>query len=140
VDKSTLRRFESKYVVDDSGCWIWMASRTETGYGYFTVAGKTRRAHRVSYEHHVGPIPDGLTIDHLCRVRWCVNPDHMEPVTSAENTRRRPVHPNAAKTHCKRGHEYLPETTRFRVFDDGRTARECLTCKRPMDRARKNRS
>jgi hypothetical protein len=72
----------------DTGCWEWIGTCQSNGYGAFAVAGKTLRAHRWAYEHFVGPIPVGLTIDHLCRNRTCVNPEHMEPVTSAENTRR----------------------------------------------------
>lgn len=79
------------------------------------------------YEAFVGPIPDGLQIDHLCRVRHCVNPAHLEPVTIAENVRRGA----AAQTHCKYGHEYTPENT---VIHHG--GRECRTCNRIRSRRR----
>lgn len=79
-------------VVDDCGCWRWTGQKNRFGYGQLTVNrdGKSRclGAHRFSYEAHVGPIPEGLEIDHLCRVRDCVNPEHLEPVTRAENVRR----------------------------------------------------
>jgi hypothetical protein len=71
------------------GCWIWTGSRTRDGYGQFTSARICVGAHRYSYESLRGPIPPGMQLDHLCRTRECVRPDHMEPVTQAENTRRK---------------------------------------------------
>ncbi|MGQ5576033.1 HNH endonuclease signature motif containing protein [Streptomyces sp. ECR3.8] len=71
-----------------SECWLWLSRKNPKGYGQMTVDGHPRSAHRVSYEAFVGPIPDGLEIDHLCRVRHCVNPSHLEPVTRSENIRR----------------------------------------------------
>lgn len=109
---------------DPSGCWLWIGVILGTGYGQTERGGgKKYAAHRYSYETFVGPIPPGLTIDHLCGVRRCVNPEHMEPVTRAENVRRsgtNPVAMNLAKTTCKRGHE----------FDhvDSRGWRKCSTC------------
>lgn len=102
-------RFWSK--VDKSGeCWEWTAGKYAWGYGQFSVGYKKIRAHRWAYEHLVGPIPEGLVIDHLCRNPPCVNPAHLEPVTGAENTRRGG---NALKTHCPRGHEYDEANTRY---------------------------
>jgi hypothetical protein len=75
------------WVVDEAGCWIWQRGKAE-GYGVVWRDGRVQRAHRVVYEQHRGPIPDGLHLDHLCRVKACVNPDHLEPVTNAENCRR----------------------------------------------------
>lgn len=80
-------RFWSK-VVPTGFCWEWHGSKSKKGYGQATFAGKNRQAHRVAYELLVGPIPEGLTLDHICRAHHCVNPDHLEPVTSAENVRR----------------------------------------------------
>lgn len=71
-----------------TGCWIWQRGKSSTGYGMVNHGGRVVGAHRMYYELLVGPIPNGLEIDHLCRVRACVNPDHMEPVTRAENVRR----------------------------------------------------
>lgn len=75
-------------VQDDNGCWIWPGVPGLNGYARLSIGDQLQYAHRVSYEHYVGPIPDELTIDHLCRVRMCINPEHLEPVTRAENARR----------------------------------------------------
>lgn len=115
-------RFWSK--VDRSGdCWLWMGTRGPSGYGYYSG----RRAHRLSYEDMVGPIPDGLVMDHLCRNPPCVNPAHLEPVTTLENTRRGIWH---TKTHCVRGHEFTPENTRL----DNGVHRVCRACDRIRSR------
>jgi hypothetical protein len=123
--KTAEERFWLK-VTKTEQCWLWTAS-TQRGYGAFAVrAGKLIRAHRFSYELLVGPIPEGLVIDHLCRVRACVNPAHMEVVTMGENTARS----NRAKTqtHCKRGHAFSPENTYNRP-DGARVCRVCLNAK-----------
>lgn len=84
---STDEKF-AKYVDKTTGCWLWIGYRYSNGYGAITHERKQILVHRWAYERFVGPVPDGLTIDHLCAVRHCVNPDHLEPVTGAENTRR----------------------------------------------------
>lgn len=101
---------------DNAGCWIWQRSKYGNGYGGITVAGRRRLVHRVSYEAFIGPIPAGLTIDHLCGVRACVNPEHMEPVTQGVNSKRgggleRAVESRRKRTHCPKGHERSPENT-----------------------------
>lgn len=90
VRPSAQERFESKVVKSDD-CWLWKGNTTSNGYGQFFVARQALIAHRYSHELHVGPIPAGLEIDHLCNVRACVRPDHLEPVTHAENMRRKAV-------------------------------------------------
>lgn len=100
-------------------CWPWRASRTSAGYGQFRHNGRPQLAHRLAYETFVGPIPEGMTIDHLCRNRVCVNPFHMEIVTLAENSRR-----GAVRERCKNGH-LLAESAY--IYPDG--TRECHPCK-----------
>lgn len=81
-------RIEGRYEVDANGCWLWTGYIHHRGYAPIIAYGRVTTAHRVSYEQHVGPIPEGRVLDHLCRVRHCVNPDHLEPVVVAENNRR----------------------------------------------------
>lgn len=104
-------------------CWIWTGCLTHDGYGRFWFANKTVLAHRFAYEHLVGPIPNDLTCDHLCRNRACVNPAHIELVTVKENTRRGSG--NYGKTHCIRGHEFTPENTYT-----NRNKRQCRKCQK----------
>ena len=101
-------------------CWLWTGSKNN-GYGYFR-AGKHVLVHRYAYELLKGEIPEGLHIDHLCRVRNCVNPDHLEPVTLAENNRR----VAEARTHCKWGHSFSGDNLFLRKNGE----RECRTCMR----------
>lgn len=88
-------RLVARIDIDDNACWIWQGYVTPNGYGLIGDgrgrAGTSIYTHRASYELHVGPIPEGLDIDHLCRVRACCNPQHLEPVTRAENLRRSPL-------------------------------------------------
>lgn len=109
-------RFIAKvdWPTDAADCWPWTAYRDRFGYGAFSVEGRFASAHRTAYQLAKGPIPDGLQIDHLCRNRRCVNPDHMEAVTPAENTRRSGLSQsslNALKTHCASGHLFDEENT-----------------------------
>ena len=86
---STEERFDSKVVSAATGCWLWVGATYEQGYGMFNAGeGRIVRAHRFSFERRVGPIPQGMTIDHICEVKNCVNPNHLEIVTAAENRRR----------------------------------------------------
>lgn len=102
-------------------CWEWTGRRTR-GYGQFGWNGRGWFTHRLAYEALVGPIPDGLVLDHLCRNPPCVNPNHLEPVTQGENVRRGYW---GTRTHCSNGHEYTPEST---YQTTGR--RRCAPCQR----------
>ena len=119
-------------------CWLWTGSKQPNGYGYihakYNNAGRVNlKAHRVAYELLVGPIPDGLVIDHLCNNRGCVNPEHLRPSTNRDNVLRgaSPCAKNAAKTHCKRGHSFSLDNTYVRPSGE----RECLTCRSIFKRA-----
>jgi hypothetical protein len=130
---SLKERFDHLYKVDEStGCWVWMATIANTGYGRIgervTVdKWKTEYAHRVSWTLYRGPIPDGLTLDHLCRNRRCVNPDHLEPVSLAENIRRgnSPGALAARLGVCARGH-CLTEDNSYYTPDGRRQCRACI--------------
>ena len=113
-------------------CWLWTAAKEPAGYGHFKKDGRPHPAHRVAYEMVVGPIPDGLDLDHLCRNPSCVNPAHLEPVTPRENTRRADtvLGIRSAATHCRQGHP-LAEGN-LRTDKSGR--RFCRACHRIRQR------
>lgn len=124
----------------NSGCWLWFGATNPKGYGNVAVKGRTVGAHRLSYEEFVGPIPDGLDLDHLCRMPCCINPAHLEPVTRRENVIRGNVPKvcgahELAKTHCPSGHEYTEENTRR--YRGSRYCKECNRARLRADDARK---
>ena len=122
-------------------CWEWTASRTHRGYGRIrSEVGRHAHAHRVAYELLVGPIPEGLVIDHLCRNRGCVNPAHLEPVTAEEN-HRRGDHSKPLWSHCKQGHPLEGENLYVRASGESAGKRQCQICRREAwrrQRAKRN--
>lgn len=121
------------YVVQESGCWEWVGRIHKEGYGIWRARGRPALAHRKMYETHRGPIPKGLVIDHLCRNKICVNPDHLEAVTDRVNILRGSGGSaiNAQKTSCHRGHPFSARNT-YRWHEDG--ARYCRVCRRDSQR------
>ena len=101
----------------NSGCLLWLGKYHSQGYGRLCINGKDHFAHRYSFNLMKGKIPDGLELDHLCRVRCCVNPDHLEPVTKSKNYRRgfAPAAINARKTHCIKDHPFEYPNLRVRI-------------------------
>jgi hypothetical protein len=128
-------RFWDK-VWQGDGCWLWTGRPNRQGYGVLREGpsgSRTLRAHRFSYELLVGPILEGLVIDHLCSNTMCVNPDHLDSVTQAENVRRGRTGQafgamQRARTHCPQGHEYSNENTYL-----WNTYRACRMCRKEAD-------
>lgn len=132
-DSRLAQRFWDKVSVNKrTGCWEWAASKQQGGYAQYRHMGTMRLGHRVAYIELVGTVPPGLELDHLCRVRHCVNPAHLEPVTRRENTLRgdapdRLRQRHTARTHCPAGHPY-DETNTYHLKD--RPGRQCKECTR----------
>lgn len=120
------RLLEKVSVPKSGGCWLWTGHVNNRGYGRIGVGFDVKYAHRVSYELSKGRIPDGLQLDHLCRVRRCINPQHLEPVTNRENGYRGEsvCSKNKRKTHCPQGHPYDLSNTYVRPSGH----RECRMC------------
>jgi hypothetical protein len=133
IPDEALTRFRSRCAPPDpNGCIRWTAGKC-VGYGIIWIGGHARRAHRVAYELARGPIPAGLVVDHLCRVRDCVNVEHMELVTLVENIMRGESPPAvlARLTHCLRGHEFTAANT----YTHSGRRRQCRACKNERNRA-----
>ena len=134
-DERLPKRFWRQVFPMEDGCWIYVGARTKKGYGNYSIKHVDYRAHRVAYEHLVGPILEE-TLDHLCRNRACVNPGHLEPCSVKENTMRGRGAPavNSRKTACPRGHPLSGENLRFSRRGDGRLFRQCVECIRVRQR------
>lgn len=120
-------RFRAKFSIGADGCWIWNGSAAHGRYGSFREGGRVLTAHRFAYEATVGPIPEGLELDHLCRVTLCVNPAHLEPVTHAENVRRGRLG-YGLRTTCKAGLHDVTDSDNVIVRRNG--GRQCRPCHR----------
>ncbi len=129
LDSTLPLRFWAKVYAAPSGCWLWRGARTSTGYGNFALwkEGRWVKPHRYAYEQMVGPVGEGLVLDHLCRTPLCVYPLHLEPVTQRENVRRGRGH--GSETKCPKGHPYSEENTIIELRGDGSfRCRRCHSC------------
>jgi HNH endonuclease len=128
--ESTESRFFRK-VHKTETCWLWLAAQDNHGYGQMEMpingVWRPEKAHRISFRLFKGEIPIGKELDHLCRNRLCVNPDHLEAVTRLINVRRGE---KANRTHCPRGHEYTLENTAIQINKKGSRLRKCKECGR----------
>lgn len=133
--RTVLERFMSKVKrCDKTGCWLWVGAKTKAGYGKFTVRKTTFGAHRFMFSQANGTIGEGLTLDHLCRVRHCVNPQHMEAVSIGVNILRGNTlqAKNREKTHCVNGHPFSFQNTR--IVYGWRQCRECMVLRKEAAR------
>ena len=130
MNASELAHFENLMIpVTETGCWLWLGATTgKSGYAYWKSGAGSRLAHRKSYEHFVGPIMDGLELDHKCQVRTCVNPEHLQPVTPTQNR----LLVAQRRTHCRNGHpltglsaDIRPDATSYEGI-----SRVCRVCMR----------
>lgn len=135
VDMEDIERFFDRVLIWPNGCWMWLVSVSEDGYGGFYCKGKKVSAHRYSYLTFNGEIPVGLQIDHRCNTPSCVNPVHLDVVTPKENSNRGTKN-SASRTHCPKGHLYSYSNTRYTINVRGGHRRQCLECERVRTLAR----
>lgn len=128
-------RFLRKISIDSrTDCWNWTAGKTSLGYGVFSIKHSSYRAHRVSWAIFNGSLSSGLVLDHKCKNRMCINPDHLREVTRKVNTLENsngPAYLNSIKTHCRNGHALTPDN-----LTSNKNERVCLTCNRISDAKR----
>jgi hypothetical protein len=122
-----VRNTEEKFwdMVEPTGfCWLWAGRKSAEGYAAYWLNGHTRPVHHIAFELLLGETPPpGMHLDHLCRTRHCVNPDHLEVVTPAANSRRANL-PKMTRTHCTHGHEWTPENTL--PMPESKRCRQCI--------------
>jgi hypothetical protein len=121
-------RIRSKVVIADNGCWLWTGAVQSRGYGSIGLHGRSLLVHRLAYEQAHGPVPFGMQVDHLCRVKRCCNPAHLEAVTPKVNLARAA----AAVTHCPQGHAYDAANTYVKAG-----SRQCRACRNDYSRKRR---
>jgi hypothetical protein len=122
-------RFWTRVTPKRFGCWIWEGGKDSNGYSFISWEGRNIRGHQLAYQQLVGPVPEGLQLDHLCERKACVNPNHLEPVTQIVNILRSATSVpgmNARKSHCKYGHPFSQENT----YRTSRGHRQCRSCRR----------
>lgn len=120
--RNTIETFWAQVEVTGA-CWLWTGGLTDEGYGYYWLSGRTYGAHTIAYKDLVSDVPAGMHLDHLCRIRNCVNPDHLEVVTPAVNSERANK-PRVEATHCNHGHEWTPENTL--PLGESKRCRQCI--------------
>ena len=122
--------FFDSHIRQDGCCVVWTGTTTKGGYGRLAVANSKILAHRYAYQRASGPIPAGMTLDHLCKNTACVNPEHLEPVSLAENILRgdSPAAKHARQTECSRGHPFTPTNIYWTRKANGRRTRSCRVC------------
>lgn len=130
-ERRILRLLDMTEITND-GCWLWRGCKTPGGYGHSSLNGKATVAHRVAYQLIVGPIPEGMDLDHLCRNRACVNPAHLDPVTRRQNLVR-----GVKARGCVNGHQYSKSGWSFVKRASGRIERRCKICHRARNKAAK---
>lgn len=131
---TTLEEYKARFWGKVSGdrpeeCWEWLAGKNSKNYGYFWINGKSVQTHQLAYNWLVGPVPDGLELDHLCRNTICCNVNHLEPVLRLENQRRSPLTlagKNIIKTHCPKGHPYAGDNLLI-TTNGGRACKKCIS-------------
>lgn len=135
--RQTISNVLLRVVPDPGGCWIWTGRRGRDGYGYIDADNRAHTAHRYIYRQFVTEVDSALHLDHLCRVRCCVNPDHLEPVTPRENIRRGDGWSgrHARQTHCKHGHPFAGDNLFVRA-DGERVCRQCSRDRQGRRRAK----
>lgn len=129
-----IKKYHERIIISENGCWVWQGYKQKSGYSIINPGSDNnvrKLGHRHIYEILVGPIPPGLTLDHLCRNPPCVNPEHLDPCTLIENINR--AIPYRAKTHCPRGHEYTASNTMFNM----KGSKACRKCKNDKQKAKR---